>query len=318
MNRSLASVSPVWRTFPMSPSSLGLLSAPPATIKPTPGCRTSLRPPGCKWTLSWWRDSAWSPCLNCPGSHWRQRVRWAWGNPRCSWCTSCSSFSSTATWWCTGGRQTTSEQWRCWHTGACKPRCRTACRLLSRRTRCSRRDRWSRYPCQRSEGEGWNLQHEGIVDRQGVKRAKTYQFELRFAFHLHRQCGEFDFIWCGASICRQAEDIKWTQRPGEKEDRDVVLCMWRGSHTLKLMESMYSNAHRSVWGAGTELRGRRISVLGSRFWNHRRKLDECVKCWTPNPSVGRSTEKKPFFFFFFYCNVDAFSALLLIISWNLR
>lgn len=148
--------------------------AAPATIKQTPGCRSSPRPPGCKWTLSCWPGSAWSPCLNCPGSHWRQRARWAWGTRRCSWCTSCSSSSGTARWCCRAGRRRPSERWRCWRTGACRPRCRTACRLLSHHTRCSRRDRWSRYPGQRSEGGGWNLEQEGTVDRQeseGQKRS---------------------------------------------------------------------------------------------------------------------------------------------------
>lgn len=119
-------------------------------------------------------------------------------------------------WWCTGGRQTTSARWRCWRTDACKPRCRTACRLLSHHRRCSRRDRWSRYPCQRSGGEEWNLEHEGMGDRQEVKGAKTYQLEIRFALYPHRQCGEFDFIWGDSSvtrqICRVTEDITWTQR----------------------------------------------------------------------------------------------------------
>lgn len=110
----------------------------PVTIKPTPRCRG---PPGCKWTLSCWLGSAWSPCPNCPASHWRQRVLWVLGIPRCSWCISCSSFSNTAMWWRTGGRPMTWAQWRCWHRDACRLHCRTACRLPSRRRRCSRRDR---------------------------------------------------------------------------------------------------------------------------------------------------------------------------------
>lgn len=77
------------------------------TIKLTPCCRTSPGPPGCIWTLSCWRGSGWSPCPNCLESHWKKTVQSVWGNPHRSWCTSCSSFSNTATWWCTGGRLTT-------------------------------------------------------------------------------------------------------------------------------------------------------------------------------------------------------------------
>lgn len=76
-------------------------------------------------------------------------------------------------WWCTGGRLTTWGRWRCWHTDACRPRCRKAYRRPSRRTLSSRRDRWSRCPCRRSEGEGWSLEQEAIVDRQQVKRSKS-------------------------------------------------------------------------------------------------------------------------------------------------
>ena len=152
------------------------------TIKLTPCCRTSRGPPGCIWTLSCWLGSGWSPCPNCPESHWRRRVRWASGTPRCSWCISCSSSSDTATWWCTGWRLTTLARWRCWRTDACRPRCRTACRLPSHHRRCSRTDRWSRCPCQRSEAEGWSLDREGIVDRQQGKRSKSVPVWLLVVF----------------------------------------------------------------------------------------------------------------------------------------
>lgn len=129
-------------------------------------------PPGCIWILSCWLGSAWYLFPNCPESRWRRRVRWAWGTPRCFWCISCSSFSDTAMWWCTGGKLMTWERWRCWHTNACRPHCRTACRLPSRRRRSSRTDRWSRCPCRRSEGEGWSLEQVGIAERQQVTRSR--------------------------------------------------------------------------------------------------------------------------------------------------
>lgn len=144
-----------------------------ATIKLTPCCHTSLGPPGCIWTLSCWLGSGWSPCPNCPESHWRRRVQWVWGNPRCSWCISCSSFSNTATWLCTGRRPRTWGRWLCWHTDACRPRCHTACRLPSRHRQSSRTDTWSQCPCRRSEVEGWSLEQEGIVDREQVRSSKS-------------------------------------------------------------------------------------------------------------------------------------------------
>ena len=147
-------------------------------------------PPGCIWTLSCWPGSALSLCPNCPESRWKRRVRWGWGTPRCSWCTSCSSSLNTAMWWRTGWRQRTWGRWRCWHTGACRPRCRTACRLPSRRTPSSRTDRWSRCPCRRSEGEEWSL---GLwTDSRSMGQTENL-LELRFPLYSHRQSDEVHF-----------------------------------------------------------------------------------------------------------------------------
>lgn len=153
-----------------------------SSIKRIPCCHTYRGPPGCIWILSCWLGSVLSLCPNCPESHWRQRVQWVWDIPRCSWCISCSSFSNTAMWWCTRGRLTTWGRWRCWHTDACRPRCRKAYRRPSRHRLSSRRDRWSRCPCQRSEGEGWSLEQEEIADRQQVKRSKSLPVWVEVCF----------------------------------------------------------------------------------------------------------------------------------------
>lgn len=106
------------------------------------------------------------------------------------------------------------------------------------------------------------------MDRQEVKRAKTYQLELRFALYLHRQRGEFDFIRGDSpitgQICRVTEDITRTQRPkpGAEDAKGLADVEVGGSERVKVLTDQPEEQEQNSEG------------VRLKFWTHGSEITE--------------------------------------------